>query len=114
MKPASINRHLSSIKRYFGWAIDEGRVYRDLAKAVKLVPQIVPLSRHLIDKEEAALVVAVERYGSLRDRILIVVVLHTGLRTEELCGLWPSHLKMAKRSGYLKVWGKRSKYGRCR
>jgi integrase/recombinase XerC len=110
LKPASINRHLISIKRYFGWAVDEGLVSRDPAKAVKLVPRIVPPPRHLTDKEESALVTAVERYGSLRDRTLIVVALHTGLRSEELCGLGPSHVKMAKRSGNLKVWGKRGKY----
>jgi integrase/recombinase XerC len=110
LKPASINRHLISIKRYFGWATDEGLVSRDPAKAVKLVPRIVPPPRHLTDKEEAALVAGVEQYGSLRDRTLIVVALHTGLRSEELCGLGPSHVKMAKRSGHLKVWGKRGKY----
>ncbi len=110
LKPASINRHLISIKRYFGWGTDEGLVSRDPAKAVKLVPRIVPPPRHLTDKEESALVAAVERYGTLRDRTLIVVALHTGLRAEELCGLGPSHVKMAKRSGHLKVWGKRGKY----
>lgn len=110
LKPASINRHLISIKRYLGWAVDEGIVSRDSSKAVKLVPRIVPPPRHLTDKEEAALVAAVERYGSLRDRTLIVVALHTGLRSEELCGLKPSHVKMAKRSGRLEVWGKRGKY----
>ncbi|MGB3633043.1 MAG: tyrosine-type recombinase/integrase [Rubrobacteraceae bacterium] len=110
LKPASINRHLISIKRYFGWTVDEGLVSRDPSKAVKLVPRIVPPPRHLTDKEEAALVAAVERYGSLRDRTLIVLALHTGLRSEELCGLKPSHVKMAKRSGHLKVWGKRGKY----
>lgn len=110
LKPASINRHLISIKRYFGWAVDEGFVSRDPAKAVKLVPRIAPPPRHLTDKEETALVAAVERYGSLRDRTLIVVGLHTGLRAEELCGLKPSQVKMAKRSGRLEVWGKRGKY----
>jgi len=110
LKPATINRHLISIKRYFGWAVDEGLVARDPAKAVKLVPRIVPPPRHLSDKEEAALVAAVERYGSPRDRTLMVVALHTGLRAEELCGLRPSHLKVAKRSGRLEVWGKRGKY----
>lgn len=110
LKPASINRHLISIKRYFGWAVDEGLVSRDPAKVVKLVPRIVPPPRHLTDKEEAALVAAVERYGSLRDRTLIVLALHTGLRAEELCNLGPSHVKLAKRSGHLKVWGKRGKY----
>jgi integrase/recombinase XerC len=110
LKPATINRHLISIKRYFGWATDEGLVGRDPAKAVKLVPRVVPPPRHLTEKEEAALVAAVERYGSLRDRTLIVVALHTGLRSEELCGLKPSHVKVAKRSGRLEVWGKRGKY----
>jgi integrase/recombinase XerC len=110
LKPASINRHLISIKRYFGWADSEGLISRDPAKAVKLVPRIVPPPRHLSDKEEAALVAAVEQYGSLRDRTLIVVGLHTGLRAEELCGLKPFQVKIAKRSGRLEVWGKRGKY----
>jgi integrase/recombinase XerD len=110
LKPASINRHLISIKRYFGWATDEGLVSRDPAKAVKLVPRVVPPPRHLTDREEAALVAAVDRYGTSRDRTLIVCGLHTGLRAEELCGLNPSHVKMAKRSGRLEVWGKRGKY----
>lgn len=110
LKPATINRHLISIKRYFGWATDEGLIVRDPSTAVKLVPRIVPPPRHLSDKEEAALVAAVERHGSLRDRTLIVVAFHTGLRAEELCGLGPSHVKIAKKSGHLKVWGKRGKY----
>lgn len=110
LKPASINRHLISIKRHFGWAVDEGLVARDPAKAVKLVPRVVPPPRHLSDKEEAALVAAVERYGTRRDRTLIVLALHTGLRAEELCGLAPSHLRIANRSGQVRVWGKRGKY----
>lgn len=110
LKPASINRHMISIKRYFGWATDEGLVGRNPAKVVKLVPRIVPPPRHLSDKEEAALVAAVERYGPPRDHTLIVVALHTGLRAEELCGLGFSNVKISKRSGHLKVWGKRGKY----
>jgi integrase/recombinase XerC len=110
LKPASINRHLISIKRYFGWATDEGLVSRDPSKVVKLVPRVVPPPRHLSDKEEAALVAAVERYGTPRDRTLIVLALHTGLRAEELCDLGPSNVKVAKRSGRLEVWGKRGKY----
>jgi integrase/recombinase XerC len=110
LKPATINRHLVSIKRYFSWALDEGIVVRDPAKAVRLVPRVVPPPRHLTDREEAALVGAVERYGSLRDRALIVVGLHTGLRAGELCKLAPSDVRLHKRSGYVAVYGKRGKY----
>lgn len=110
LKPASINRHLISVKRYFGWAADEKLVARDPAKAVKLVPRVVPPPRHLTDKEESAIVAAADNYGTLRDRTLIILGLHTGLRAEEICGLKPEHVKLAKRSGHLKVWGKRGKY----
>jgi integrase/recombinase XerD len=110
LKPASINRHLVSIKRYFSWATDEGLVSRDPAKAVKLVPRVIPPPRHLSDKEEAALMAAAEKYGTLRDRTMIVVALHAGLRAEELCKLMPEHVVLGKRSGHLKVYGKRDKY----
>jgi integrase/recombinase XerC len=110
LKPASINRYLISVKRYFSWAVDEGLVGKDPAKAVKLVPRIVPPPRHLSDREEAALVSAIERYGSLRDRTLIVVALHSGLRAQELCSLKPHHVKLGKRSGHLTIYGKRGKY----
>jgi integrase/recombinase XerD len=110
LKPASINRHLVSIKRYFSWVVDEGLVSRDPAKAVKLVPTVVLPPRHLSNMEEAALVSVAERYGTPRDRTLLVVALHTGLRAEELCNLKPGHVKLGKRSGHLKVYGKRGKY----
>lgn len=110
LKPASINRYLVSVKRYFSWASDQGLVSRDPAKAVKLVPRVMPAPRHLSNKEESALVAAAENHGTLRDRTLIVVALHTGLRAEELCKLKPDHVKLGKRSGHLTVYGKRGKY----
>lgn len=110
LKPASINRYLVSVKRYFSWAVDQGLVARDPARAVKLVPRVVPPPRHLTDKEESALVAAAENYGSLRDRTLMILALHTGLRAEELCNLTPEHVKLGKRSGHLTVYGKRGKY----
>ncbi len=110
LKPASINRYLVSVKRYFSWAVDQGLISRDPARAVKLVPRVVPPPRHLTDKEEAALVAAAENYGTPRDRTLIVMALHTGLRAEELCNLKCEHVKIGKRSGHLMVYGKRGKY----
>lgn len=110
LKPASINRYLVSVKGYFLWAMDQGLVVRDPARAVKLVPRVVPPPRHLTDKEESALVAATENHGTLRDRTLIVTALHTGLRADELCKLKPEHVKLGKRSGHLTVYGKRGKY----
>ena len=110
LQPATINRHLVSLKRYFGWAADQQLITRNPASVVKLVPQMARPAHHLADHEEAALVAAAEQAGSLRDRTLIVLMLHTGLRVNEVCSLQRDHVVLHKRSGYLKVWGKRNKY----
>jgi integrase/recombinase XerD len=53
---------------------------------------------------------AVTQEGILRDRALIVLLLHTGLRASEICQLRRDQVKLGKRSGSLEVIGKRNKY----
>ena len=110
LKPATINRYLISLKRYFAWATDVGLIQRDPAKVVKLVEQEEQPPRHLTDQEENALVAAVTAGGSLRDRTIIVLMLHTGLRAQEVCRLKRDDVQKGKRSGVLRVYGKRNKY----
>jgi len=106
-KPASINRALLSLKRYFHWACSQQLVGSDPSVPVKLVgePSIPP--RQLSDQEELALIEAVSKYGTLRDRTMILLLLHTGLRASELCGLRPEQITLGKRSGHLCVVDKR-------
>jgi integrase/recombinase XerC len=77
---------------------------------VKLVGEEEHAPRHLEDEEEQASVAAVTKQGSLRDRVLIVLLLHTGLRAREMCQLRRDQVKLGKRSGTLEVIGKRNKY----
>lgn len=109
-RPASVNRSLISLKRYFGWAVQRRIVTYDPSVAVKLVGQedIAPL--HLDDQEEQALIAAVTQAGHLRDRVLIVLLLHTGLRAREICQLRCDQVKLGKRCGSLEIIGKRNKY----
>ncbi|PLS78357.1 MAG: integrase [Chloroflexi bacterium] len=110
LQPATINRHLVSLKRYFACAAESGVIQRDPAKVVKLVPLVRQPPRHLTDQEENALVAAVTAYGTLRDRALLILMLHTGLRAEEVCTLQRSNVTLGKRSGQLAIYGKRNKY----
>ena len=55
LKPASVNRSLVSLKRYFAWLTETGQIKHNPAKVVKLVEQEVPPPRHLSDQEEQAL-----------------------------------------------------------
>jgi integrase/recombinase XerC len=110
LKPNSVNRSLISLKRYFAWLLSTGRVRHDPAKVVKLVGEEIGSPRHLNDQEEQALVAAVTEKGDVRDRAIIVLMLHTGLRARELCTITRARIKLGKRSGTLTVQGKRNKY----
>ncbi len=110
LKPASVNRSLISLKRYFGWALHRQFILFDPSAAVKLVGQAESAPRHLNDQEEQALVAAVTKAGSLRDRVLLVLLLHTGLRAMEICHLRRDQVKLGKRRGSLEIIGKRHKY----
>ncbi len=110
LQPATVNRHLISLKRYFSWASENEWVPRNPAKVVKLIPQKSTPPRWITDQEEQALVAAVTIHGSLRDRTILTLLLHTGLRARELCSLTPEAVTVGKRSGLIRVTGKRRKY----
>jgi integrase/recombinase XerD len=110
LKPATVNRSLVTLKRYFSWAVEAGVVERNPASVVKLVAQEEQPPRHLTDREEEALLAAVSAGGNLRDRTIIVTMLHTGLRAREVCKLKPHDVQIGKRSGTLQILGKRNKY----
>src|SRR2546421_214676 len=95
-RPASVNRALISLKRYFGWAMQTHLITYDPSAAVKLVGQEGSTPRQLDDQEEQALVAAVTKGGPLRDRVLIVFLLHTGLRAREVCQLRRDQVKLGK------------------
>ncbi len=111
--PATINRHLVSLKRFFTWCVDEDLISRDPAKAVRSVPSQRSAPRQLSDREESRLVATVDQYGTLRDRALIYLLFHTGLRSCEACRLKLPDLEINPRSGWLIVRsGKRGKQRR--
>ncbi len=110
MQPTTINRILVGLKRYCAWATAAGLLDRDPARVVKLIPQVKGAPRHLHDAEEQALLAAVMKHGPLRDQTILTVLLHTGLRAHELCGLEVRDVTVNKRSGVLRVRGKRNKY----
>jgi len=110
LKPATVNRALVSLKRYFGWVTIKGTITRNPSTVVKLVRVGPTTPRQLSDKEEDALVAAVTATGRVRDRAIIVLMLHTGLRVGEICSLRYNDITLGRRSGVARVTGKRNKY----
>ncbi|OYD09139.1 tyrosine-type recombinase/integrase [Paludifilum halophilum] len=110
LKPATVNRRLVIIKRFFDWAAKQNIVALNPAKPVKLVPVERISPRQMTDREEAALMAAVQRDGTIRDQTILLLMLHTGLRTMEVCELQCRDVILGKRSGRLLVRsGKRNK-----
>ena len=109
LKPNSVNRSLISLKRYFAWLVSTRRMKLDPTKVIKLVGEEVSAPRHLDDQEEQALIAAVTESGSLRDRAIVILLLHTGLRAREICTLSRVHVRLGKRSGTIRVRGKGNK-----
>jgi integrase/recombinase XerD len=81
----------------------------DPASPIKFVPKEASPPRHLSDEEEDALVAAVNATGTLRDQTMVVLLLHTGLRAQELCTLTRQQIHLNKRNGTLRIIGKRRK-----
>lgn len=110
LKPSTINRRLITLKRFFDWASNQGVIRRNPSKPVKLVPEEKTSPRQMTEKQEASLVAAAEHSGSIRDQTIITMMLHTGLRTMEICDLAPNDIVIGKRSGQVTVRsGKRNK-----
>ncbi len=66
LKPATINRTLMSLKRYFAWTRKAQLIQSNPASLIKFVPKEASSPRHLDDDEEDALVAAVNATGTLR------------------------------------------------
>lgn len=109
LRPASVNRTLTSLKRFFSWAVDQQRVRSNPAQVVKWVPEDANAPPQMTDQQEDDLVAAVLAGGNLRDRTLITLMLHTGLRAGEVCALRREQIVLQKRSGTVQVRGKRNK-----
>ncbi|MEO3692490.1 site-specific tyrosine recombinase XerD [Roseateles paludis] len=108
-KATSANRRLSAFKRYFRWALREGRIQAD--PTLKLTPARQPLRvpKLITEAQVEALLRApdVDTPLGLRDRAMLELLYASGLRVSELVGLRSVHVSL--KEGVLRVTGKGAK-----
>lgn len=109
-KPATINRLLISIRAFFDWHLAQGTINANPALGVKGMQRGALAPRCISDKEEAALMRAAQKTGTPRDRTILKIFLHTGLRVSELCGLTIENTVLTKNNAHLRIWGKHRRY----
>lgn len=108
LKPRSVNRKLSALQKFLGWA--GGRGYARPIQTPKRVSVETPPPRWMSRREELALLRAVEKVGNARDVAIVAVFLGAGLRVSELASLKGDQLEVSERKGTVHVIGKGRKH----
>jgi site-specific recombinase XerD len=113
-KPATVNRRLVALQRFYTWAQKHGQATHNPFEAlesfrIKQQQGIAP--KWLDEHQQMALLRAVRRGKNVRDLAMIEVMIKTGLRVSELVDLMLSDVELAERGGKVIVReGKGGKY----
>ncbi len=108
-RATTANRRLSVFKRYFRWALREGRTQADPTLRLSSARQPLRVPKTLSEAQVEALLQApdVDTPLGARDRAMLELMYASGLRVSELVTLKSVHLSLA--DGVLRVTGKGSK-----
>src|SRR5215210_3136471 len=110
-QPATVNRRLAALRRFFQWAKALGLAKELPTDNVKGVASS-PRAPHWLDKRDVdRLIRTVERHGNTRDLAIVLTLRHTGIRVSELSALLTGDVEISERKGSLTVRsGKGSKF----
>src|SRR5215211_2994981 len=110
-QPATVNRRLAALRRFFQWAKASGLAKELPTENVKGVASS-PRAPHWLEKRDVdRLIRTVERHGKTRDMAIVLTLRHTGIRVSELSALTLGDVETSERKGMLTVRsGKGSKF----
>jgi len=109
--PATVNRRLAALRRFFRWAKAQKLVAELPTEGVRGVNTPKKAPKSLAKREVDRLVRQAERAGGKRDLAVLELLRHTGIRVGELCALRLGDVAIGERKGSLTVRsGKGGKY----
>jgi len=110
LKPGTINRRGSALRKFFAWAQEMGFT-QDVPRFPRPVREQARAPKSLTRREQNRLLRAAERAGNLRDIAIIKLLLGVGLRLGELTSLKLDDIDLGERHGKVIVRrGKGVKY----
>lgn len=96
---ATVNRCLVTIRRYFGWLVDQGILTANAAKKVKELRRQVLAPKGLDRSQVRRLLREVELRQDIRAAAIFSLMLYTGCRVGDVIALELHDLMMSERSG---------------
>lgn len=113
--PKSLSRRITSIKSFFRWLTQTGRLMMDPAEKVLQQSVISPLPQVLTPDEELKIIEAAtaQRHSSKKDPrsyILVTLLLSTGIKKGECLALNMNHLDLEDGSFYVRYSGSSNRY----
>jgi integrase/recombinase XerC len=102
-QPATVNRRLAALRRFFQWAKAVGLAKELPTENVKGVTSSPRAPRWLEKRDVDRLIRTVERHGTTRDLAIVLILRHTGIRVSELSNLTLSDVETSERKGSLTV-----------
>jgi site-specific recombinase XerD len=104
--PATINRRLAALRRFFNWAKENHLTEFQPTERIRNVEIVSNGPKSLDHKQWHRLQRSVEQakgIHGIRDRCIILLLYHTGLRAGELASLLLSDITLGERSGQVMV-----------
>jgi site-specific recombinase XerD len=102
LSAATVNRHLAALRGFFGYAVACGWITADPTATVHSA-RLVPGAPKSLDGDQKARLLAVMRTASPRDRALVAVLLHGGLRVGEATNLRTRDVILGASTGEIRV-----------
>lgn len=108
LSPLTINTYLTALKRFFVY-LEAEKIYPNVAKDIKSLKRPRGFLKEVLTQEEGKRLlesIQGEQMNNLRDRALIGLALHTGLRTLEIARALIGDIGRQAGETILRVWGK--------
>ncbi len=96
---ATINRNLVTIRRFFGWLVEQGHIAANPAKPVKELKRTALAPKGLDRTQVRKLLREIELRNDIRASAIFSVMLYTGCRVGDLVDLDLHDLIISERSG---------------
>lgn len=114
--PATVNRRLQAIRKFFKYAVHTGLVDEDASSGIKLLPQPRSEGPRGLDGSEVERLLNAVRRGvprfMRRDYAIVQLMLQTGIRVGELTRLKLCDISPSEDRGVLRVRGQEAAQGR--